>query len=76
MVGKGTKATARVSGNAGISRTHVRIYEQDGAYFVEDLGSTNGTYVGDERLAPGEAHELASGEALRLADEDFDFTVE
>ena len=32
------------------SGRHARIYQQDGAWFVEDLGSTNGTYLGSERL--------------------------
>jgi len=36
----------------GVSRRHSRIYTQDGAYYVEDLDSTNGTFVNGERLTP------------------------
>ncbi|NYG06880.1 pSer/pThr/pTyr-binding forkhead associated (FHA) protein [Phycicoccus badiiscoriae] len=32
------------------SGRHARIFHRDGAWFVEDLGSTNGTFVGPERL--------------------------
>ena len=33
---------------------------------VEDLGSTNGTYVNNERIAPGVRHELRDGDAVRF----------
>lgn len=32
------------------STRHARIFPQDGVWYVEDLGSTNGTYLGAERL--------------------------
>ena len=32
------------------SARHARIFSQDGRWFVEDLGSTNGTFVGRERV--------------------------
>src|SRR5690625_4137877 len=32
------------------STRHARIFPGDGSWFVEDLGSTNGTYVGSQRL--------------------------
>ncbi|WP_406832800.1 FHA domain-containing protein [Pedococcus sp. KACC 23699] len=32
------------------SGRHAKIYQRDGAWFVEDLGSTNGTFLGSERL--------------------------
>jgi len=34
-----------------VSQLHARIYSQDGDLFVEDLGSTNGTYVNRQRLS-------------------------
>ena len=31
--------------NLAVSKMHARIVEQDGAYYIEDLNSTNGTYL-------------------------------
>lgn len=75
VVGKGTKASVRVSGNHGISRRHLRLSVRDGAYLIEDLGSTNGTFLGDERLEPGVPREIGDGTVVRIADEDFEFQV-
>ena len=34
----------------GMSRSHARVFYQDGYYFAEDLDSSNGTYVNSERI--------------------------
>lgn len=40
------------------SGRHARVYLDDGRWYVEDLGSTNGTYVAGERLSsPVVVHE-------------------
>ena len=33
------------------SNLHARVYQADGLTFVEDLGSTNGTFVNGERIS-------------------------
>ena len=33
-----------------VSGRHARLTIEDGAYFVEDLGSTNGTWIGRKRI--------------------------
>ena len=33
------------------SQQHARLFGKNGAWYVEDLGSTNGTYVNDQKLA-------------------------
>jgi hypothetical protein len=33
-----------------VSQLHARIFRKDGAVYVEDLGSTNGTYVNSQKL--------------------------
>ncbi len=39
-----------ILGDAEISRQHTRLTRTPGGYVVEDLGSTNGTFVNGERL--------------------------
>ncbi len=34
-----------------VSRKHARVYPKDGRYYIEDLGSGNGSYVNGQRIA-------------------------
>ncbi len=53
-----------VLSDVGVSRQHTRIFEKQGRYFAEDLGSANGTLVnGASVSAP---RELKSGDALGI----------
>lgn len=36
--------------DSSVSHRHARIYQSDGQWYVEDLGSTNGTYMNDRPL--------------------------
>lgn len=48
-----------------VSRKHARIILRDGTYFIEDLGSTNGTFVNrGRRLLPGMPQVLAEGDEI------------
>jgi pSer/pThr/pTyr-binding forkhead associated (FHA) protein len=50
---------------AKVSRKHARIGKQHGEYFVEDLGSTNGTFVNrGRRLLPGNKEVLKDGDEI------------
>jgi pSer/pThr/pTyr-binding forkhead associated (FHA) protein len=46
------------------SGRHARIFRRDGGWVVEDLGSTNGTYMGSTRLTQPTPVEV--GSALRI----------
>jgi FHA domain/Double zinc ribbon len=51
--------------DAKVSRRHARIRRNNGSYFIEDLGSTNGTYVNrGRRLLPGNAQILSDGDEV------------
>lgn len=75
VVGKGTAADVRIDGNNAISRRHARIDGDGTAYYISDLGSTNGTFVGGRQLAPDCPLEVHNGSIIRLADEDFTLLV-
>jgi pSer/pThr/pTyr-binding forkhead associated (FHA) protein len=50
---------------AKISRRHARIVSHNGQYYIEDLGSTNGTFVNrGRRLLPGKRHALQNGDEI------------
>jgi hypothetical protein len=50
----------------GVGRRHVRIFLQQGNLFVEDLDSTNGSFVNNVRLAPRQPQALRTGDELRV----------
>lgn len=48
-----------------ISRKHAKILKQGETVFVTDLGSSNGTYVNDKKLSPGEPVILAKEDMIK-----------
>lgn len=52
-------------GEAGLSRLHARIERAYGQYTLEDMGSTNGTFVNDRAVT--EPTPLYNGDVIRLA---------
>ena len=50
----------------GVSRRHARIHKQKSQYFIEDLGSANGTFLNGQRLTPYLPHPLHDSDELQL----------
>jgi pSer/pThr/pTyr-binding forkhead associated (FHA) protein len=50
----------------GVSRQHARITHIDNKYILEDMGSTNGTWVNSHRLESGETHALSINDVIDL----------
>jgi pSer/pThr/pTyr-binding forkhead associated (FHA) protein len=62
-VGRGDRCAIRLQ-DTYVSQVHARLYGRDGTWYVEDMGSTNGTFLNDRRVqAPVEVH---AGDVLRL----------
>ena len=67
ILGKSGQRADVVVSDPTVSRAHCKIIFRDGHTYVEDLNSTNGTFVNNVRLAPGQRMELTSGDTLRLS---------
>jgi DNA-binding winged helix-turn-helix (wHTH) protein len=63
LVGRGVDASVWIDA-PGVSRHHARIVVQHGEATLEDLGSKNGTYVGDSRVSI--PHRLVNGDQIRV----------
>src|SRR5688572_18488678 len=63
LLGRDPGCHVRIPDTA-ISHRHARVYHSDGEWFVEDLGSTNGTYL-NERLL-GRASPIRVGDKIAV----------
>jgi len=73
VLGRGDHAEIRLEDPFASAR-HARIYEQGNSVIVEDLGSTNGTYLNEELLET--ARPLHPGDRVRIGDSEFAFEVD
>jgi len=49
-IGRGAGCAIALDGDRFVSTIHARVFPYDGEIWIEDLGSTNGTYVNAERV--------------------------
>jgi pSer/pThr/pTyr-binding forkhead associated (FHA) protein len=49
-----------------VSRMHADLRLEGDAYYLEDVGSSNGTYVNHSPLLPGNRHRLRAGDRISL----------
>lgn len=62
-IGRADSCTIRLE-DAYVSQMHAKLFAKDGAWFVEDLGSTNGTFLNEARVAAPAA--IAPGDIVRV----------
>lgn len=72
VIGKGSQANIIVS-NPIISRAHAKISFRGGVCTIQDLGSKNGTFVGDQKLPNGGSAIVPNGAYITLGNEIFQF---
>lgn len=49
-----------------VSRIHADIRVEGGSHYIEDVGSSNGTYINNLPLLPGNRHKLRPGDRISL----------
>lgn len=52
-VGRAPGCAIHLTDDTFVSQLHARVYRQDKAIFVEDLGSTNGTFLNGKKVTSG-----------------------
>jgi FHA domain len=73
VLGRGERAEIRLEDPFASAR-HARIYEQGNIVVIEDLSSTNGTYLNEELLET--PRPLHPGDRVRIGDSEFAFEVD
>ena len=70
QIGRADACQIQVADNY-LSSFHARIFNRDGAWYVEDLGSTNGTYLNQRKVtSPSELH---AGDRIKLGKTTLEF---
>lgn len=64
-IGRGANNTFVIN-DAEISRNHARLTKSEEGYLIEDLGSTNGSFINGRRISGQQA--LNSGDSLQLGE--------
>jgi hypothetical protein len=70
ILGRGDQAEIRLDDPFASSR-HARLVRQGGIVVIEDMGSTNGTYLNEELLSGPQP--LHPGDRVRIGDSEFTF---
>jgi hypothetical protein len=73
VLGRGDRAEIRLEDPFASAR-HARVFEQGNIVVIEDLGSTNGTYLNEELLET--PRPLHPGDRVRIGDSEFAFEVD
>ncbi|MGH9301712.1 MAG: FHA domain-containing protein [Acidimicrobiales bacterium] len=64
VLGRSRECGASLARDNFVSNRHARIYRNGADYWVEDLGSTNGTYLNAQRLEA--AQKLSAGDRVQV----------
>ena len=63
-VGRAATCTIGMPNDSFVSQLHARVYRDAGLTMIEDLGSTNGTYLNGNRLTAAER--ITKGDRVQI----------
>lgn len=66
VIGRSSQCDVRLAGDSQLSRRHAELALENGRILLTDLGSGNGTYVDEERIAASTTIPLSDGQTIRL----------
>ena len=66
VIGREAEGREYFASHMTVSRRHAKV-NFNGSWFIEDLKSSNGTYVNEKRIAPNEPHKVKSGDIVALS---------
>lgn len=75
MIGSALDCDAVLRFSREVSRHHARIIWNNGTYMVEDLGSTNHTFINGDVLAPNQPQPLQNRDQVSFASFSFEVKV-
>lgn len=73
LIGRNSKQVDGQIQTDGISRVHARITKREGGYYIEDLNSTNGTYLNGDLLEYHRVRKLNQNDRVRFGNEEYLF---
>ena len=73
IIGKLKEQVDFVLEDKTISRLHAEICYKDGAYYIKDLNSKNGTYVNGERIESNKPFLLSNNDSISFAEQSLSF---
>ena len=71
LIGKSRASCDFCIDSSVISRVHLRLSEEIDGYTIEDLNSTNGTFLNGEKLKEHEVQAIKEGDRISLANLEF-----
>lgn len=74
VIGRSLGSDIRVD-HSSVSRRHARIFRDGSDYYIEDLGSANGTTVNDSGIHQNSPVKLRAGDRIRVGEVEFSFEM-
>lgn len=73
IIGKLKEQVDLILDNKAISRLHAEITYREGAYYIKDLNSRNGTFLNGVRIESNKNYLLSNGDSIAFADQSCNF---